>query len=443
MSQPEQQGWDNDEDEPDNVPSAEIENGHVTSNTEDESETSEEENPTTSREGDFDTDLPTIHKYLGKLDNVRGYTLYDDGQIISILAIYTTTMVFPGFTLPLVINMYMETSILKEFLEKNNVFVLLCANATFNGIHNYGVTMEVFETQERYNVLNIKARGRQRCKLVPNAEIRSLTGRLKRVTVQILAEPKVLTPLCDTQLLSLKQRRLYSSRSYDDVEKNYKFRRYHLAQYPLTSWIYDKNEASYYVKLILDSLAHYVGEYIPEDPIKLSYWFVQNYQLSHEERLHILSLNSALERLKLEYKYLKLDRSMCCNSCGVHITDPSKVFAMSKDGIQSNYVNPGGHVYETVTVTSAQNFKLEGQPSKQFSWFPGYAWTIMQCNSCHNHLGWQFTSNTLRPRCFYGLAKVGYKVVITNRSNSSDEFLELINSRTISFSNDYISIVPI
>lgn len=32
---------------------------------------------------------------------------------------------------------------------------------------------------------------------------------------------------------------------------------------------------------------------------------------------------------------------MCCNSCGIQITDPSKVFAMSKDGIQSNYVNPG------------------------------------------------------------------------------------------------------
>lgn len=32
---------------------------------------------------------------------------------------------------------------------------------------------------------------------------------------------------------------------------------------------------------------------------------------------------------------------MCCNSCGMEITDPSKVFAMSKDGIQSNYVNPG------------------------------------------------------------------------------------------------------
>lgn len=49
----------------------------------------------------------------------------------------------------------------------------------------------------------------------------------------------------------------------------------------------------------------YFSEYIPRDPVMLSYWFVQNYQLNHEERLHILRLNSALERLKLEYRFLK------------------------------------------------------------------------------------------------------------------------------------------
>ncbi|CAG9861496.1 unnamed protein product [Phyllotreta striolata] len=418
MSEPE--NWANAEDDdndPDYEPPAEMENGHITSDADDTVTSDEEEFPPIPLEGDFDTDLPTSHRYLGRLDNVRGYTLYDDGQIISIWAIYTSTMVFPGFTLPLVINTYMENSILPQLLEKNNVFVLLCANTTFNGIFNYGVTMEVFETQQRDNLLSIKARGRQRCKLVPGTEIRNLTGRLKHVTVKIIAEPEIMSPLCDTQLIHLKQKRLFTSTLYSDLMKNYKYRRYHLAQYPLASWVYDKYETSYYVKLILESLAHYVGEYIPEDPIKLSYWFVQNYQLSHEERLHILKLNSALERLKLEYKYLKLERSMCCNGCGIQITDPSKVFAMSKDGIQSNYVNPGGHVYETVTVMTAQNFRLDGDPSKQFSWFPGYAWTIMQCKNCHNHLGWQFTSNTLRPRCFYGLAKVGFKIVIQKDSD--------------------------
>ncbi|KAG5885420.1 hypothetical protein JTB14_036069 [Gonioctena quinquepunctata] len=325
---------------------------------------------------------------------------------MDILAIYTTTMVFPGFTLPLVMNEYVETSIMQAFIEKNKVFVLLCANSTFNGISNIGVTMEIFETEMRDNVLNIKARGRQRCKLVPGCEIKNWSGRLKQVTIKIVAEPEISSPICDTQMYSLRQKRLWISSQYCDIMKNYKYRRYHLAQYPIASWVYDRYEISYYVNLLLEGLAHYVGEYIPDDPVKLSYWFVQNYQLSHEERLHILKLNSALERLKLECKYLKMERSMCCNRCGIQITDPSKVFAMSKDGTQSNYVNPGGHVYETVTVLNAQNFQLDGRPSKQFSWFPGYAWTTMHCKSCSNHLGWRFTSTILRPKCFYGLAKI-------------------------------------
>lgn len=49
-----------------------------------------------------------------------------------------------------------------------------------------------------------------------------------------------------------------------------------------------------------------VSEFLPEDPVQLSYWIVQNYQLCLEERLKILELNSAMERLKLELLLLNL-----------------------------------------------------------------------------------------------------------------------------------------
>lgn len=91
---------------------------------------------------------------------------------------------------------------------------------------------------------------------------------------------------------------------------------------------------------------------------------------------------------------------------------------MSKDGVQSNYCNPGGHVYETVTVSKAKNFHLIGVPSKQFSWFPGYAWTIMQCKMCNRHLGWQFTAKNLVPSCFYGLAKSGFDIKIIKQEDA-------------------------
>lgn len=47
-----------------------------------------------------------------------------------------------------------------------------------------------------------------------------------------------------------------------------------------------------------------------------------------------------------------------------------------------------------------------------------YQWTIMKCKNCPNHLGWKFTSTMLRPRFFYGLAKIGFKVVINNKKAS-------------------------
>lgn len=85
--------------------------------------------------------------------------------------------------------------------------------------------MEIFETQMKNNVLHIKAKGRQRSKLVPDCEIKSWSGRLKQVTVKIIAEPEIMSPLCDSQLLMLKQKRLLTSTDYCDIVKNYKHRR--------------------------------------------------------------------------------------------------------------------------------------------------------------------------------------------------------------------------
>lgn len=74
------ENWgDDDENDPDYVPPDEIENGHVTSNTDEDLESTgmqenllwfaflircfiDEENPGTSGSGQFDTDLPTTHR---------------------------------------------------------------------------------------------------------------------------------------------------------------------------------------------------------------------------------------------------------------------------------------------------------------------------------------------------------------------------------------------
>lgn len=110
----------------------------------------EEEQVEACQEVEFDTNLPTTHKvsvtifgnraacffqcffcleqYLGKLENVSGYTLYDDGQILeNMLALYTNTMVFPGFTLPLVLKFSFHTESMIEEIRKGYKFVLVNA----------------------------------------------------------------------------------------------------------------------------------------------------------------------------------------------------------------------------------------------------------------------------------------------------------------------------
>lgn len=85
--------------------------------------------------------------------------------------------------------------------------------------------MEIFETTNRNGVLCLKARGRQRCQIVRGHEIHPLAGRLQKVTVRILPEPQITSPLANSLLLSLKLRKHTYSNDFDELLKNYKYRR--------------------------------------------------------------------------------------------------------------------------------------------------------------------------------------------------------------------------
>lgn len=46
-------------------------------------------------------------------------------------------------------------------------------------------------------------------------------------------------------------------------------------------------------------------------------------------------------------------------------------------------------MHDIVTVASATNTELNGGASTEFTWFPGYAWTIALCAACKAHVGWR------------------------------------------------------
>jgi len=54
------------------------------------------------------------------------------------------------------------------------------------------------------------------------------------------------------------------------------------------------------------------------------------------------------------------------------------------------FFNPGGFVFDLACFAAAPGVSLTGNPSTEFTWFPGYAWRIALCGGCYEHLGWRY-----------------------------------------------------
>jgi hypothetical protein len=79
-----------------------------------------------------------------------------------------------------------------------------------------------------------------------------------------------------------------------------------------------------------------------------------------------------------------------CRRCGNRIT-----FAPAAGELAGNHVhrrvNPGGVRFEFGIFTRAPGCTALGSPVEQHTWFSGYAWDIVQCAACGEHLGWRFS----------------------------------------------------
>ncbi|SMD05117.1 hypothetical protein SAMN02746065_12513 [Desulfocicer vacuolatum DSM 3385] len=85
------------------------------------------------------------------------------------------------------------------------------------------------------------------------------------------------------------------------------------------------------------------------------------------------------------------DRGILCAACGHLITHGNE--EISINGAHRHvFANPYGLVFETACYKKAMGCVVTGQPSDEFTWFPGYRWQIAHCRGCFNHLGWRFSS---------------------------------------------------
>ena len=182
---------------------------------------------------------------------------------------------------------------------------------------------------------------------------------------------------------------------------------------PFPNWVYEMYNPDCLVERIHEALSHFklfsqTQVAIPTHPQELSFWVATNLPLDDTHRMALLKLDCTIQRLRCELSLLEMSNILCCRNCGETLAQQSDIFSMCKEGPQGSYVNPGGYVHETLTLYKVKNILYIGQPSTEYSWFPGYAWQICQCSYCDSHLGWRFTASSskkLHPKKFYGISR--------------------------------------
>lgn len=371
----------------------------------------------------FDPSLPTSHAYLGSdMEEFHGRTVHDDDscQTIPVLP-HTAVMLVPGQTLPLQLFRPQEVSMMRSVIQRDRTFAVLpCDSGDPNA--NFGTTAEIYAYREEqeYGIetVKVKAVGRQRFKI---HEIRAQADGIRQAKVQILPERILPDPLAAVQLTPLSRllvpppARSQSRSINQDCRQwtNSKQRKFRCASLtPWPPWVYALYDSEALMSRVKKQLHEWdenlKDDSLPTNVVDFSYRVAACLPIDDALRLQLLKIGSAIQRLRCELDIMDRCTSLCCKQCqDAEITTKKEIFSLSLYGPMAAYVNPHGYVHETLTVYKANNLNLVGRPSTLHSWFPGYAWTVAQCRSCHSHMGWKFTATTkdLSPPRFWGLSR--------------------------------------
>lgn len=96
----------------------------------------------------------------------------------------------------------------------------------------------------------------------------------------------------------------------------------------------------------------------------------------------------------------KPERQLRCKACGASITRERD--RISVQGAHDHTcTNPSGLRFHIGCFREVQTCAELGEASEEFTWFRGYAWRILLCQSCKQHLGWGFQAGG--GERFYGL----------------------------------------
>ncbi|XP_050213219.1 uncharacterized protein LOC126664732 isoform X2 [Mercurialis annua] len=185
------------------------------------------------------------------------------------------------------------------------------------------------------------------------------------------------------------------------------FRRVSRAYWPY--WVYRMYDSYCLAQRAADMWRQIIGQpsvdSLVEKPDLLSFFIASKMPISQSIRQELLEIDGISYRLHREIDLLKSFDHVRCKNCQNAIARRSDMLVMSSEGPLGAYVNPHGFVHEIMTFYKATGLALYGGPVKEYSWFPGYAWTITNCTNCESQMGWLFTATEkkLRPHSFWAI----------------------------------------
>jgi hypothetical protein len=94
-----------------------------------------------------------------------------------------------------------------------------------------------------------------------------------------------------------------------------------------------------------------------------------------------------------------LEKGLVCVECGHRITHDR--FRIEVGGShESIRLNLAGVLFRVGCFERAPGCRAVGESSTHWTWFPGYAWQVVVCGRCAEHLGWLYRDEDF---VFYGL----------------------------------------
>jgi Yippee zinc-binding/DNA-binding /Mis18, centromere assembly len=93
-------------------------------------------------------------------------------------------------------------------------------------------------------------------------------------------------------------------------------------------------------------------------------------------------------------------RALACVKCGSSVTD--KAAMISVNGTRTHlFTNPDGYRFRIGCFASAHGLLGVGEPTDEYTWFPGFTWQVQTCSRCQEQIGWLYQSTD--SASFYGL----------------------------------------